>query len=587
MLLLHANHSVSLERLVEGIWPVQPPQSAVFNIRTYVHGLRKLLAEPSEAEPRLERVHSGYQLRVGADEVDLQVFENLAHEGSAGMAHEDFAVAARKFGTALALWRGTPLEDVPDLGEDEATLLASVVERHREVRSSLIEARIRTGDLRELMPELRTLVAQQPLDERSQAQLVEALAQSGRPAEALDSYQRARRLIVDELGVEPGPTLRAAQRAILEGGRPLSVSNSLPKPRAAESRARAGVPIGRGQPRGLPIAPPIFVGRQAVLAQIRAIAATVRNVAPPNAQATVMLISGPPGVGKSALARAAAYDVRRLFPDGQLFIDLRGSTAIPRHPADALGELLLELGAQAHEIPQTLTERSALLRRFMNDSRMLLLLDDVSSARQLVPLLPGTGGCLILASSRSTLPDLEAKWRLTLGPLEHDAAVAFLAQAAGSIEMAREPEVNRIAAACDDLPLALRIAGGRMAGLSGSALRRLASRLEDEEQVLHELALGEMSMREALLSAYHELGHEARKTLNRFSLVTGSGLVDVSSQTSGRDPKGIADRAVEELIQRHFLVPQLEKSRDEGSEWYQLSKFTRLLMREVRVAECS
>jgi DNA-binding SARP family transcriptional activator len=540
VLLFHAGRTVPMARLIDGIWPVDPPASAVYNLRTYVHGLRRILSAAGDSTERLASAAAGYRLHVDQAEFDLLRFEHLTDDGRRAMRNDEPAAAAERLGRAVGLWRGTPLEDIPGLGPDVTATATALQERHWEAVSTLVDARLQLGQESELLPQLWHLAAERPLDERTQAQLVTALARAGRTADALEAYQRARGVLVEELGVEPGRTLQAAQQAVLTGpGSPVVIET-----------ARAH------RPHGLPMKPPTFLGRGAVLSQIRTIAAAVTSAPEGDGHATVITVSGAPGVGKSTVAVAAGYHLTDLFVDGQLFASLAGTTGHPRAPGDLLAELLAQLGVEPAAIPAGLSERAALFRCLVAGRRLLLVLDDAADGRQLRPLLPGAGHCLVLVTSRSRLLELEVGWRLNLGPLDHTDAVALLASTAGEQRVRDSPEASdRIAAACEELPLAIRIVGARLAGHPGLALPHLAERLEDEDRRLGELTVGDVSVRDRLLESYEALDPASRAALRVLGRTADLPLTDASAPGVLGIPSSEADQVVEHLVQHNLLTP--------------------------------
>lgn len=239
ILLLRAGSAVSIPRLVNGIWPDGPPQSVIFNVRTYVHNLRQLLERAGDSPNRLARHPAGYHLAVEPDELDVLRFQRLVDDGHRAMKRDDLPAAIERFDGGLRLWQGRPLEDLPGLGPEVAAEATVLEEQRWAAVSSLIEARLRLGQHDELVPWLRQLVAERPLDERTRAQMITALSRAGRTAEALAAFREARETVIDELGVEPGAALQDAHLAVLNGDAPDTRDAATLAP-APGGRARSG-----------------------------------------------------------------------------------------------------------------------------------------------------------------------------------------------------------------------------------------------------------------------------------------------------------------------------------------------------------
>jgi DNA-binding SARP family transcriptional activator len=416
ILLLHAPEVVSLDRIIDGIWDGRPPRSALENVRTYVSQLRSLLS-PAERS-RLESHPAGYRLTVAPEELDLLRFGALAAEGEQALARGDFAHAAAVLGEAQELWRGAPLPELV-LGGAVRAKIDALEERRRHVQTEWISARLALGHHAELLPILRELIGERPLDERLRALLMTALYATGRTAEALAAFADARQTLVQELGIDPGPQLRRVQAAILSGEAVAEAPRAVPVPLAPMTPAAVTTNPYSEIPHRLPVSGIDLGGRAAVVA-----------------------ICGPPGIGKTATAMAATAKVAAAYPDGRLYADLGGSTDRPLSPGDAVNRLLSEPAAlaAAPEVeasgwwgPQEGHGPWARYRGLLADRRMLIVLDDAADASQVLPLIPVRGGgSLVLVTSRDPLPGVGCDVRLDLARLSRDDGLHRLLSVVGA-----------------------------------------------------------------------------------------------------------------------------------------------------------
>jgi DNA-binding SARP family transcriptional activator len=476
-LLLSANQPVSLDELDAALWGEAPPASARATLQNYVKRLRQALAETG---PRIRTLPQGYLITVAPGELDVSRFEALL--GRAGKAAEEGAWgrAAVQLRAALSLWQGEPLAGVPSqlLARREAPRLA-------ELRLQAIEARIdadlHLGRHAGVIAELGQLAGAHPLRERLHALLMLALYRDGQQAEALAAYQRARRVLIEELGSEPWPELRRLQQQIL------TADPALLPPKPAAGAAAAVVP------RQLPAAPAHFAGRAGELKALTG----VLDAAAGGATVVISAIGGTAGVGKTALAVHWAHQVTEWFPDGQLYVNLRGfdPSATPVTPADAVRRFLDALGVPAGQIPSSPEAQQGLYRSLLAGRRMLIVLDNARDASQVRPLLPGGEGCLVLVTSRSQLSSLvaaEGAHPLILDMLSPAEARSLLEGRLGPERIAAEPRAAaELAGLCAHLPLALAIAAARAATHHGLPLAALAAELRDAAGRLDALDTGD------------------------------------------------------------------------------------------------
>jgi len=476
-LLAQPGRVVSTARLVGELWGDDPPATARKLVSGYILRLRRLAGDP-DGRILITRA-PGYLLTPAAAVTDASRFEELLAEGRRAVDGDDPGWAAAILAEALALWRGPALADVP-----RGAMAAAEADRLEELRLAAVELRMeadaRCGRAAELVPELRRLTTAYPLRERFWDQLMRALERCGRPAEALAAYARARAVIADELGADPGPGLRRLHERILAGApasaeilgpevQELAAAKPLHPSASAESLPPPAVP------RQLPGPVPHFTGRETELTRLSA------ALGQSGAATSVWVIGGTPGVGKTALAVHWAHQVSCHFPDGQLYADLRGyDPEQPLTAADALAGFLRALGVAGADIPPGTDERAALYRSMLAGRRVLILLDNAGEGEQVRPLLPGGPPCVTVVTSRDTLAGLvvrEGARRLDLGLLSQAHAAALLRGLIGARAAADPGAAATLAGLCARLPLALRLAAELAASRDGVRLADLVAEL--------------------------------------------------------------------------------------------------------------
>jgi DNA-binding SARP family transcriptional activator/tetratricopeptide (TPR) repeat protein len=474
VLLVEPGRPVPVDQLVDRVWGEDAPQRATGALYSYLSRLRSAVAGAAEVE--IARQPGGYVLTVDPQTVDLHRFRRLM---TLARESESDQSATELIAQALGLWRGEPFAglDTPWLASMRRLLLGERFAAELDRNDMLL----RLGRHSELLPALAAAVADHPLDERLAEQSMLALYRCGRQADADEQYRRIRRQLADELGSDPGAGLRRLHERILAADPTLTVTTG----------AQLAAPVPRTVPAQLPADVRAFTGRSGELAALDRLLAPPEGDEPP---LTVALLSGTAGVGKSALAVRWAHRVRAAFPDGQLYVNLRGYDAEqPVAVADALAGFLTALGVRGAEIPPGIDERAGRYRSELTGRRVLVLLDNASSVEQIRPLLPGTGSCLVLITSRDSLPGMVAVHgaeRINLDLLPLADAVGLLRRLIG-IRVDREPSVAAdLAAACARLPLALRIAAELAATRSDVSLTELVAELGDHQMRLDLLDAG-------------------------------------------------------------------------------------------------
>ncbi|MEU8276188.1 BTAD domain-containing putative transcriptional regulator [Microbispora bryophytorum] len=516
-LLLHAGHTVGGDELAEVLWPDHRPRSTAANLRTYASALR---AELGQAPARIRALGAGYAIEVPPHELDLLLFEERVAAARECRARGRPGEAAGLLTRALALWQGVPLSDLPGspLWDRRLERLAQARLRAAE---DLVELLMAAGEYGEAVGELRALLADHPFREDLWRRLMLALHWSGRQGEALQAFATVREHLVTELGIEPGPELRRAHEAVLAGEPPPRPSAPPGLPIEPARATASGPPGGASPPHGAPVfGTALVVPRQLppdlvdFTGRAVEVAALTRALAPGG----VAVVTGPPGVGKTALAVRCAHAVREAYPQGQLFLSLGGTAWSPVEPGELLAEALRALGA-AEPPPPTVHERAALYRTLLAERPMLVVLDDAAGAAQVGPLLPG-GGSAVVVTGRRRITELPGAARIDLDVLPQAEALGLLTAIVGGERLEREPEeAAAIVRACGRLPLAIRVAGARLAARPGWSPAVLRRRLDDETARLAELRAGDLEVRESFDRSYRLLPDDAARTFRALGLL--------------------------------------------------------------------
>jgi DNA-binding SARP family transcriptional activator/tetratricopeptide (TPR) repeat protein len=513
-LLLRANQPVPVDTLVDRLWEdgAPNPGRAKATLQMVVRRLRQALGDANV----VRTVTHGYVAEVDPESLDLHRFRRLAASG--------------EYAEALALWRGEPLSDVrSDVLHTEE--VEPLLEERLVVLERRIEVDLAAGRFGGLVPQLRSLTRAYPLRERFWGQLVLALHGSDQRAEALAAFRTVRKLLADELGVDPSEYLRAVHRTVLVGG---PESTPALKPWTALCQ--------------LPPDTADFIGRDDLCAE----ASALLTADPSGTAVPVVAITGAPGTGKSTLTIRIAHALRAGFPDGQLFVRLDGAGATPRDPAEVLAELLTAVGLNPAAMPDRLETRAAAFRSRIADRAVLLVLDDAAGFDQVRHLMPGTASSAVLISSRHRLGGLPGIRPLQVPPLAASSGLALLSRMIGERRVTAEaPAAAAIVEACGGLPLALRIVGARLAARRSLPLAKLADRLADERRRLDELAAGDLEVRASLELSYEALPPGAALAFRRLGLLGASDVASwvVKALTGLDDP----EQVVEQLVEANLL----------------------------------
>ncbi|MFJ4283501.1 BTAD domain-containing putative transcriptional regulator [Streptomyces massasporeus] len=679
-LLLAHGQVITDERLTTLLWGWDPPATSTHQLYTYVSRLRTRLG-PGHG---LTRHGTGYRMDIGTATVDWDTFRGLVETGRADLRAARYAEAERGLAQALALWHG------PALGDVTEQLAAAEGPRLEEARLAALEhhteAALALGRHADLVPGLTGHVGRHPLRERLRGQLMTALYRCGRQADALALYEDGRRLLAGDLGIDPGPELRALHQSILtatlpgppapvspaaavtvpealpvtghgpakgsaegpagadSGIDPAAVTGSAPAPGFAPATGSAPAPgcadvtgssavterasvtesgvtagpvaaaepatatertsltvsmagsgpgatphpataTGHVHPAGAPprtplpgrggtpvtarppAAPADFTGRVTVVEEVLTALRTRHDV----------VITGAPGSGTSAVALKAAEQCQEDFPDGQLYADLRTGDGRRRTPHEVLGWFLRALGTEEGRLPADADERAGLFRTLAAGRRMLIVLDNAADDTQVRPLLPGGATRTVVIGVHPALASLEAVRLIRLGPLTPTEAATLLASVAGAERLAAEPEAAlRVAEFCDLLPLALRIAGARLATRPHWPVARLADRLASEERRIRELTIGGLNVTTGLRAALDGLPAAAAAALG---VLAAAGMPCLTAL----DAAALLDRApddaeelLDQLADAQLLQAWSEDAGPQGAARYRLMPLVRL-----------
>ncbi|MFH8516809.1 BTAD domain-containing putative transcriptional regulator [Streptomyces gelaticus] len=596
-LLLEANRPVSVDRLMEAVWDVKAPATARSQLHICVSQARKELSAIGLPDALATRA-PGYLMAVGEGELDLHVFERRVRDARRAAAEGHPHDAAALYTHALSLWRGTPLPDV------NSALVRSCAERLAGRRLGVLEERIacelRLGRHKMLVEELEALVDEYPIREPLQAMLMTALNGSGRRAEALEIYRRARNRLVEELGIEPGEELRALHQTILRDDGPSTAAPRTPSRTASPSSSPAAV-----SPVAPPVAPPVtpvpaaprpvephdslprqlpapvadFTRQGQVDALVSELTASTGTDSP--AVPRTIVVSGRGGVGKTAFALQTAHALARAHPDGQLYAELSDADGRPVDPAEVLRRFLRALGTAPASVPEDLLERAELYRSTLAGRRVLVVLDGVVDDEQVSRLLPAPADCTALLTSRDPLPWVLGTHAIRLDPMTNDQAVAMLGSVIGTARVHDEPvSAAELVRLCGGLPLALRIAGARLRARPHWSLGQLVERLSDESRRLDELEHARESVRDRIGVSYAGLDPELRRLFARLALLRiddfpawlAAPLAD-TDLTTGTD-------MLDELVQAQLV----DIRRTPQGSRYHLHKLFRLFAREQLAA---
>ncbi|WP_413803698.1 BTAD domain-containing putative transcriptional regulator [Streptomyces iranensis] len=553
-LLLRQGKTVTRDELVDAVWGEHSPPRAIAALRTYAFRLRKALGPGA-----LVSDAGGYAVRLAPQAMDLTECEALETRAKRARAEGDLPRARNLLRRAAALWSGEPLAGVP------GPYAYSQRGRLAQWRLALLEARVELdlelGLHTEVVSELTTLCAEDPLRERPRTLLMLALYRSGRRTEALGVYNDTRRLLADELGLDPSPELAQLHQRILRADPTLVAPQADP---AGGGTARPATP----RPAQLPAALTDFTGRTTIMETIRE--QLLRS------QGTVTAISalrGGGGVGKTTLAVHIGHAVRDHYPDGQLYANLLGHSNRPADPEAVLGAFLRALGTAPDTLPEGIHELAALYRSTLVDRRVLVLLDNAHNAAQIRPLLPGTASCAVLITSRTRLTDLDGAHLVDLDVMDPQEALALFTRIIGSKRAAAEPGAcHETVVACGFLPLAIRITAARLAARPAWNVSLLTHKLADERRRLHELRAGDLGVEASFQLSHRQLQPRQARAFRLLALADGPDISLTAAAAVLATDTDEAEYLLESLVDASLL-----ESKEPGR--YQYHDLVRLFAR--------
>lgn len=561
-LVLRPGRVTSSDELIHSIWGEEPPSSALASLRTYAWRLRQALEEDPSSPELLVSQRDGYRLEVPRSAVDVIRAEQLAADAARARTQGDDETCGLLLTEALDLWQGVPLAGVPGLFAEQQRA------RLTELRLGLLEERfdcdLRAGRHSSLIPDLTAFTREHPLQERPYGFLMRALYASGRQADALAVFARARHVLVQELGVDPGPELTALHEQVLVADPKLraparepevvraALAEHLPReePVPALVEAPAWVPT---RPAQLPADTSDFTGRAI---QVEDLCRVLTDPGQPSL--AVAFVSGMGGLGKTTLALRVAHRIKQDFPDGQLYADLRGSGLEPADPGAVLGSLLSALGVPIHALPAMTEDRARLFRTLLDGRRVLLLLDNARDAAQVAPLLPGSADCGVIVTSRTRLVGISSVASVALDVFATDEAVGLLGAIVGTQRVAAELDAAvELVTACGHLPLAVRIVAARLAARPRWELENMTRRLANERRRIGELRAGDLAVAAAFELGYRQLPKEQACAFRMLAPVARASIgLEAAAAALGLDEYD-AEELLESLVDAAMLeAPQ-------------------------------
>ncbi|MFF1791175.1 BTAD domain-containing putative transcriptional regulator [Kitasatospora sp. NPDC058243] len=550
-LVLSPNTLVSISALAETLWDGEPPASAERQVQNVASQLRQawLTAGVPEANEIIRTGRAGYSLDVEVGSIDLHVFRKLVTQ-SGGLARTgDLHRAIRTLRQALELWRGPAFAGIESQVIQRNSLLIN--EERPAAWEECMRLELEVGQHGRVVTELSALVAEFPFRERLTGHYMTALYRTGQQTAALQTYQQLRVRLGDELGIDPGPVLQELHERILRNDPALLA-------RPAPETGPVTVPAARppvvstpslSVPSQLPPQDGSFVGRWEDLALL----------SQHSGQAQVLVVTGAAGMGKTSLAVQWAHQVRDAFPDGHVFLDLRGHSAKSSVSADGVLEHILEsLNLPPQKIPRHPEKRLGLYRSTIADKKMLIVLDNAGSIDQILPAVPTSGGSQLVVTSRSSLAAVYthvAAAGLAMGGLSRTESRSILVRARAGLPEDSGPSLEFLLDLCDGMPLALRILAARMMADPALTPEDLAADLSRDIAPLDGFTIdgGGRSVRSVLTNAYAALSVDDARLFRLLAVHPGRRLRTASVATIAATSPPTVRRGLHRLIALHLI----------------------------------
>jgi DNA-binding SARP family transcriptional activator len=516
MLAMQANRVASIDHLIDAVWDSSPPSTARGQIQICISTLRKLFNAAGHPDA-IQTRPPGYLLRI--DDLDKEMFESLVSKGHAQVENDQIAEAANTLRSALALWRGPALADIHN--ELPRRSAIALDDARFSAHMAYLRAQMMLGRHREIIGELRSLISEQPLHEELHGLLMLALYRSGRQADALAAFRTARAVLVEDVGVEPCFELQRLERAILNqdpsldvplnGSRAFEVEAPPAEPPIIKPMTLEPIPAEPPMtPQQLPASVGDFTGRESEIAEVLHVLSDGPGSRSVPYAARIVAISGRGGIGKSALAVRVGHELSAAFPDGQLYAELK----VPHgdgQTSEVLTRFLHALGVNGSAVPEHPEDRLKLYRSKVANKRLLIVLDDIGNEEQVLPLLPGSPGCAVILTSRTRLSGLGGASWVELDQFSEENAMELLTRIIGAERVQAElADATKLVNLCGGLPLALRIAGARLASRPHWRIRELVRRLSDEARRLDEFVYNSLELRSNIGLTYCVLTQQAQ-----------------------------------------------------------------------------
>ncbi|GAA3773328.1 BTAD domain-containing putative transcriptional regulator [Streptomyces phyllanthi] len=559
LLLLRADEIVPVQHLVESIWEDAVPSDPSNQVAACVSMLRRSFRKFGVNKELLITQSPGYRFVAEGVRLDTSTVRRLRSLAQTHIDADDPLSALPLVKEALSLWRGPVLSGI------SRRIWAPEVHRWEEeyvsLRNLCSSIQLALGQHEELIAELTVFAQQHPLLEHPRVTLMQALARSGRQADALQIYRDTVALLRDELGVSPGEELQKVHQQILRG-------SEFSAPRQQSTFPPTGAKPASSAPCQLPSDLAEFTGRVDEINRIKSF------LVPASGSVPLVSLVGPGGTGKTALAVHSSHQLRSVFTDGQLYVNLRGMSDDPVSPDEALARFLRELRLPG-PIPEALDERAEVFRSLLADRRILIVLDDASDPHQVLPLIPGTGTCAVIVTSRARLTTLPSTHVLELDVFHQTQAVTLLGRLVGDQRISAEPDIAlQLIEYCGRLPLAVRILGAKLASKPHWSLRKASLRLADERRRLDELTHESLEVRANLELSRQGISPAARKLFRRLALVTAADFAEWVCSPLTDLPLPEAEDLLEELLDARLI--DVVSPEDAGQHRYRMHDLVRL-----------